>query len=161
MVDKREYERNYYTKHKDKMQPQKRAQAKKHASKRSKYAKGYYQKHKTEIIKKTSDYQREHPKLNKQKHDKWRDKLKTQVREILGVICVICGKTEKIVYHEKRGYSHAKEGYLSQNPKYILDNIQNFVPICRYCHVTLHILIKRNVNIEYYLKYIWDFEINI
>src|SRR3989304_3778728 len=106
MVDKREYERNYYTKHKDKMQPQKRAQAKKHASKRSKYAKGYYQKHKTEIIKKTSDYQREHPKLNKQKHDKWRDKLKTQVREILGVLCVIPSKPENIVDREKMRRRH-------------------------------------------------------
>jgi predicted HNH restriction endonuclease len=107
----------------------------------------YYWKNKAQIIEQTINYGKNHPEQRKQATYKWRLKKQVKIKEILGYRCVICGAKTNIVYHEKNGLNHAAFGYLSQNPKYILDNVQNFVPLCRWCHSFIH-RVERNPNIN-------------
>jgi hypothetical protein len=117
-------------------------ESEKHAQKLArmrKYGKEiYYPRNKAEINKKTTKYAQDNPEIMKKATYGWRQRKQAQIKEILCVKCVICGSEKSIVYHEKNGLNHASFGYMSQNPAYILKNIQNFTPLCRWCHGYIH-----------------------
>jgi predicted HNH restriction endonuclease len=79
---------------------------------------------------------------------KWRRKLREQIFMIIGKQCVICGKFPKrISIHEIHGKPHSTTDF-----KYILAHIQDFVPMCNSCHVTLHRIFNRIEKFMIYLK---------
>ena len=106
------------------------------------HGQNYYQTHKEEISVWGKDYHQKH-KVHRNEYDReWKRKLREILRNEIGSKCVICGKEPKVpIYHEKNFKPHL--GLTSKhsgesNPKYILDHKEDFVPLCRLCHTTLH-----------------------
>jgi len=122
-------------------------EASKKARMRKYFKEIYYPRNKAQIQARTSKYQKDNPEIQKKALYGWRQRKQAKIKEILGYKCVICGAEINIVYHEKNGLNHASLGYISQNPTYILENIQNFVPLCRWCHSYIH-NVERTENFD-------------
>lgn len=100
------------------------------------------------------EYMREWRRKNRKKvrrymRERYRENRK-RVLEILGQKCIICGEEHKksgwirfIQYHEIRGKKHESD------PLYILNHIEDFVPLCVNCHKGVHFTMK-------YLGLSWD-----
>ena len=99
----------------------------------------YYQKHKIEILKRAKKWRlknlkhvKEHDKKYYQKNrerillrkEKREIALKRELNEQIGNTCIICGKIERLCFHEIHGKPHKKLGY-----RYILNHKENFTRI--------------------------------
>lgn len=62
--------------------------------------------------------------------------LKKRVEKILGINCIICDSPKRY-YHEIRGKPHKNNNY-----RYIMEHIEDFVPICYTCHRCLHYILN-------------------
>jgi len=61
--------------------------------------------------------------------------MRKKVEQTLGYKCETCDRIcdrKIIVYHEIHGISHGS------NPHYILNHLEDFVPLCRSCHLWIH-----------------------
>jgi hypothetical protein len=126
-----EYMRNYYHTHKEE---------------RAKYDKIYRQQHLDDIRKQQRGYDKTHRKERNIYNRKWRKEVKDFLIEKHGKICVVCGKEPKgsyLVFHEKNFKSHDHI-----TPNQIKKIWQNFVPLCRNCHRTLHHFRLHKENFE-------------
>lgn len=78
---------------------------------------------------------------NKQSRE-YDEKLRGELLAILGDKCFLCGRKVGrgrlgICFHEKHGKPHNYTNF-----KYILEHIEDFIPLCRSCHFTLHSFAK-------------------
>ena len=93
------------------------------------YGKDYYQKNKEKwYARRLSGYERKRY---------W--KIRKKIIAILGNKCIICEKSNPeriIIYHEIYGKPH------ESNPLYTLNHIEDFVPMCKFCHKVLHVFLK-------------------
>jgi hypothetical protein len=81
-----------------------------------------------------------------------RDNQKKQIVEILGIKCFFCPMTKKdckVNYHEIHGIKHPYKGTMKN--QYIINHIQNFIPVCEWCHKTLHSLARNREKQSSYL----------
>jgi hypothetical protein len=116
------------------------------------YERVNYQKHASEIRERKKLQMRklreDHPEIVSARHKKWyknnkesvlernlrrRLLIKNRIEEIIGKYCSICGKDNEC-FHEIHGREHV------HSYKYILDNINDFVPLCYKCHKGLHVI---------------------
>jgi predicted HNH restriction endonuclease len=109
--------------------------------------KSYY-KNRTIILKKMKEYRDTHKNQTHKEKQKYykdnkiqicqhakihRDDLRTKIKKVLGTKCVICGETPKrICFHDITLNPHIN------SPRYILEHIKDFIPLCYQCHKTLH-----------------------
>lgn len=83
-------------------------------------------------------------RMRKRKRDtKWRRKNAENLRmkrdEIFGKICKICKSTKRLCLHKKDGRAHYTDQYTL---KKALENPQEWVRLCRYCHDGVHWCMK-------------------
>lgn len=70
-------------------------------------------------------------------------KIQLRIDQILGIKCVICGRTDTLICHEIHGKPH------SFRRNYILSHPEDFARLCRRCHNHLHYLTTRtNISID-------------
>jgi len=125
------YQRGYYQKHKEE---------------RQKYNETYRQEHLEEIKKQQGKYVKEHRKERNLYNQKWRKEVKDFLIQKHGKICIVCGKEPKgnyLVFHEKNFKPH---DHITLNQ--IKKVWQNFIPLCRNCHRTLHHFKNHKENFE-------------
>lgn len=60
-----------------------------------------------------------------------------KIRNVLGDKCVFCGSKENICYHEIYGKKHVT------SKQYILEHLEDFVPLCYGCHRGTHFCMKQ------------------
>lgn len=76
---------------------------------------------------------------NERKH---RLELRQKVIDLLGKSCILCGSEYKIDYHEIHGKKHSRWN------KYFIEHKEDFIPLCRICHRSLHKLAQsKNSNL--------------
>jgi len=67
-----------------------------------------------------------------------------EIKKKIGNKCLFCGFKGKILFHEIHGRKHNLSAY------YILEHIENFIPLCFPCHNSLHKTAKHfNIAIRY------------
>lgn len=101
----------------------------------------YYRKYSGEYRSKN----REHVnKLHREATQRRKDKLKQQIFDILGHICVVCGEQEKacLVFHHIKERKFSREEYTSTSSlvrqKMYLEEVENLTVLCANCHRKLH-----------------------
>jgi len=121
------YQRNYNREHKEEL-------SQKHRE--------YYQKNREKILEQCVKYHQKNKAKRNEQTREWKRKLREQLKLEIGSICAICSEIPKIpIYHKKDFKSHIglkSEHSGESNPKYILDNSKDFIPLCRNCHKTIH-----------------------
>lgn len=74
---------------------------------------------------------------NKQKRKKTRIERRKRIKELLGAKCFFCSHEDThIECHEIYGKKHPSTG------KYILDHLDDFIPLCNWCHSAVHWCMK-------------------
>jgi hypothetical protein len=94
-------------------------------------------------------------KLYYQKHGEFMKlSYKTKYRELrliaenlIGNRCILCNTLKKVCFHEKNGKNHyiRNKGYVS-NLRFYIENYQDFVPLCSYCHKEVHRIQKHQAK---------------
>lgn len=118
---RQEYQKDYHWKHREET---------------NRKSKNYYQTHKEERKLYDQNYVKTHREERKLYNRRWRKEVKDFLIQKHGKICIVCGKEPKgsyLVFHEKNFKPHDHI-----TPNQIKNIWQNFVPLCRNCHRTLH-----------------------
>ena len=80
----------------------------------------------------------------------YKNKKIEEIRKIIGKTCIVCGSPNVTDYHETHGKKH-KTG--ASGIKYLREHLNDFVPLCRDCHKTIHRLAKLSkLQVEEILK---------
>lgn len=80
-------------------------------------------------------YYKKDPKARIAKSQEWKQQKLKELTQIFGEQCQLCGaiKTSyNMVYHEKHGSDH------NYNLNNVLKHKENFVKLCRHCHMSIH-----------------------
>ena len=100
--------------------------------------KKYYKENRDKILEKAKRYHEKKREKHLKTFMRYYEKIRREVIEILGDRCVICGwkptpkQRQRLNFHEIHGKRHPS------HPIYILNDIQNFIPLCVRCHRTIH-----------------------
>jgi predicted HNH restriction endonuclease len=98
-------------------------------------------------------YLRNHPEKTKRYRDNWKRNRDIKQRKALSVFykltCNICGERDSTIkigvcLHKKDGKPHNRDKVYKL--KYILENPQEFVPLCRKHHNIVHRLMKLGLS---------------
>lgn len=129
----RKYQREYYQKHKKRLNT---------------WHREYYKKNREQILAQQKEYLRQ-PKI-KERRKMYQRKIRKFVKDFLiqklGEICIVCNtmpKSNYLVFHDKTLKPHEH-----LTPNQIKQRWQDFVPMCRNCHRTLHHFIKYKDKFE-------------
>jgi hypothetical protein len=120
-------EKRYYQKNKDKPEFKAKAEERhkiwyeQNRIKDNKGSRDYYVLHRTEINRKRN-------LINKS--------LKAKCLLLIGDRCLICGRKDSLVFHEKHGKPHLN------NLNVFLKNPKDFIPLCIIHHRTIHEIAK-------------------
>jgi len=97
----------------------------------------YNRKYRQEHLESEKQKQREYYRANREERLKktaeWKRKVRKQIEEKLGIICVVCKQEKPVQYHNTKFISHE-----NKSPTFILKHIEDFVPMCNVCHRALH-----------------------
>lgn len=88
------------------------------------------------------NYYKSHQEQLKERIKSRRYALRDYCLKHIGSICVVCGSSEKICFHEIHGKRHEKD--LS----YVKNNSKDFIPLCSNHHNVLHMIQREAKNIE-------------
>lgn len=102
------------------------------------FNKEQYEKHQKRII----IYRNSHKKEAKEYKKKRDEEIMNILRIKVGDKCVLCGMSEKIHYHEINGIRHRND------KQYYLNHLQDFIPLCSYCHNLVHKIARRKLSLE-------------
>lgn len=95
---------------------------------------------KTDTLERDRRYRKKHRKKYNERRRNQNIIIRKKLYQILGNKCIICGVTSNkpkgIIFHEIHGKPH------KDNPYYILNHIEDFVPLCKNCHSTYHRFIR-------------------
>lgn len=108
----------------------------KHREETNQKSREYYATHKEERKIYDQNYVRGHREERKLYNQKIRKEVKDFLIQKYGKICIVCGEEPKgsyLIFHEKNFKSHEH-----LTPNQVKTLWQNFVPLCRNCHRTLH-----------------------
>jgi len=164
---RKSYFRKYREKNLEKSRKYHRSWASEHREKRKEYYRNYIEKlkrdperYKTWLKRRSMQYkeyrlrnleecrkrdkehtQRKIAKMGRENYNKYRlqqyHKVREKIEGLLGNTCSICGYKPKkgqrrLQSHEIHGKKHESSVY------YILSHIEDFVPLCKTCHQTVH-----------------------
>ncbi len=102
--------------------------------KRNKYFREWYSKNKKKQAKTMLSYYYQYK--NKWRERSYVDTHKIKIWEIIGNVCVDCGKKANEVNHLKYNFASRKE-FVSNDPrlkKYLIEYCKSLEPICMPCH---------------------------
>jgi hypothetical protein len=86
-------------------------------------------------------YRTKNRKLTNAYAEKYYKEDSEKIKEILGSLCILCGSSKRVCLHEIHGKRHITLKY------YILQHIEDFIPLCFNCHNSLHKMSKtKNIN---------------
>jgi predicted HNH restriction endonuclease len=77
-------------------------------------------------------------KYAQEKQKRLLSQRKSELAEVLGNFCVLCGSKNHIHYHEIHGNSHYSHTLTRKEVNYRLKHKDDFVCLCRRCHLNLH-----------------------
>lgn len=79
-------------------------------------------------------------KVHREYQLKWKRNMRMKIEERIGNKCRFCGfqgtLKRRISAHEIHGNSH------SETPTYILNHSEDFVPLCKFCHRSIHFCMR-------------------
>lgn len=136
--------RNYRKKNPEKVREWQREWRKKNPEKVREYIKKWRDSHKEQI--------KEYEKKTREQRLKWRKKRRENRRnELLNLIgrkCYLCGSndTKRLLFHEIHGRKHETH-CRNKTYHYITSHKNDFVTLCKPCHVNLH-KVARFMNIK-------------
>jgi len=64
----------------------------------------------------------------------WRKQQKLKILSVLGNKCILCGRSQSILFHDKSFINHY------HTDGYVLAHINDFVVLCKRCHTMVHFL---------------------
>lgn len=105
------------------------------------------QKHYQQIKKRCDAVSRRYREYHREYARTWRKKSRDFLINKLGKKCVICGsecKSSFLVFHEKNLCPHKEHLKLDELKK----RWKDFVPLCRFCHVAFHRMLKYKEKFE-------------
>jgi hypothetical protein len=130
--NEREYQRKYHRSHPEMVRKSYRRWFEANREKRNEYQRKYRQ---------------EHPEFYREAEKRHRLKYKNMISEYFGDCCWICGHNGSLYKHEINGENHE-----ATHPSYYLKNIERFILLCRFCHVSFHTLMDFGYSFEDILK---------
>jgi predicted HNH restriction endonuclease len=108
--------------------------------------KKYREIHKSQISKEKKEFYKENKTKICQHAKEHRDNLRTEIKNVLGTKCIICGeKPKRLCFHDVTLKPHIN------SPRYILEHIKDFIPLCYQCHRTLHRFLRFKVAFSMWL----------
>ena len=78
--------------------------------------------------------------VNLNKREQQNKELKEKAKELIGNECLVCGKKEHLVFHQKHGKPHNRFG--KSGLKYYVENHKDFITLCLIHHRLIHELAK-------------------
>ena len=90
-------------------------------------------------------WRKENPKAWNRIRKKHIDKCKALILKVLGSKCVLCDSKKNLAIHEIHGKKHPKG---SDKYTYIANHLEDFVRLCSGCHIFLHYLRHKKINLD-------------
>jgi predicted HNH restriction endonuclease len=128
--------KEYYQLHKKQRKEYGRKYCQEHPEQIKKYDKRYYQIHKEQIRGRRKKYYQQHRKERLLRHKELSSIKKAKIIQLIGDRCKTCGRMDNVEYHEIHGKIHTTSYW------YILNHVEDFIPLCSLCHRTLHRVLK-------------------
>jgi hypothetical protein len=121
----------------------------KHGITNGDYCKDYYKRNKEERQQHSVNY-RQNNLDSCRKRDVDRNKReRKELFQLIGDSCIVCNSKEDINFHEKHGKEHIT------HLDYYFEHYKDFVPMCRWCHLSAHVFVKmvtNNYNLEKFFE---------